>query len=394
MKLKAISLMLAAACCLPAAGAKGTTVRVTNATELINAIRPHQTIIIDAKQPLNITEALDQMVADGSITEGDTYYNPDDAASYKVNVTYSTNTDGNTLQVRGCDGLTIRAAKGQVTLLSTPRQGNVLEFIRCSDLNLENIIMGHTVGGYCDKGVLELDACTNVKINNCDLFGCGTEGFVMEDCNAVTVNNTNVHDCTYYTLHIMSCRQVRFNNCVFRDNQKYEQLNVNSSSDVIFTACVFDNLQGKLFNFDNYTNFYSCTFRNCAMEPITSDFEPQGHAVLAYCSIVDKNAPVTANVKKPKLRPGRWTDGKRMFRVTKNDDYHYVFRSTEGPEELFGLNCISARANEYIMAPEYPNVQGDTPRLGADAGRNGAVDYVRIVDDGGALMRTFTRVGR
>lgn len=396
MKLKTISLLLACTCAVLAAGAQSATVRVSTATELINALGPDRTIVIDATQPLNVTEALNQMVAEGSIAEGETYYDPLTADRIGHHVTYASNTDGNTLQVRGCKGLTIRAAKGRVTLLATPRYANVLEFIHCEDLRLENLIMGHTQEGYCDKGVLELDGCTHVTINDCDLFGCGTEGFSMEGCNNVTVNRCTVHDCTYYTMHILGCRQVRFNDCVFRDNQEFEQLQIANVSDVTFTACVFDNLQGPLFkNVRDYVNFYSCTFRNCEMEDIMSDFEPQGYAILAYCTIDNSARPLTtADTKKPAIRPGYWTDGKHKFRVTKTDDYHYVFTALDGPEEMFGLNCISVSANEYILAPEYPFIDGGYPRYVVDVGRNGAADYVRIKDDGGALLRSFTRQER
>ena len=393
MKLRTFLTTIAMLCMALAAAAQGNTIIVNNAAELVNALGSDRTIVIATNQPLNITEAIDQRVGEGTLPEGETYYDPVTAAAITAQVTYASNSDGNTLQVRGCNNLTIRSARGRATLLATPRYANVLEFIHCNNVLLENIIMGHTQDGYCDKGVLELDGCNHVTINDCDLFGCGTEGFVIEACNDVTVNRTTVHDCTYYTMHIVRSNQVRFNDCIFRDNREFSQLCINGCDDINFTGCLFDNLQGPLFALNDYTNFYSCTFRRCQMQPIDSEFGPQGFAVLAFCTQLPDDAPATIHVKKPTLSPGLWTDGTHRYRVTQADPYRYTFTSLDNPDQVFALNCISVAANEYILAPQYP-YENFAGRLVADAGRIGAVDYVRILDDGGALLQSFKRIGR
>ena len=128
------------------------------------------------------------------------------------------------------------------------------------------------------------------------------------------------------------------------------------------------------------------------MEPIDSEFGPQGYAVLAFCTQLPDDAPSTIKVKKPAIRPGLWTDGKQQYRVTRADAYRYVFTPTDQPDKPFALNCISAEANEYILAPQLPDE--DFSRLVADAGRNGAADYVRLLDDGGTLLYSFKRIGK
>ena len=165
------------------------------------------------------------------------------------------------------------------------------------------------------------------------------------------------------------------------------------ADDINFTGCLFDNLQGPLFALNDYTNFYSCTFRKCQMQPIDSEFGPQGFAVLAFCTQLPDDAPATIHVKKPTLSPGLWTDGTHRYRVTQADPYRYTFTSLDNPDQVFALNCISVAANEYILAPQYP-YENFAGRLVADAGRIGAVDYVRILDDGGALLQSFKRIGR
>ena len=391
MKLKAIFAVLLGFWLCIDASAQGSTITVRTAAEFVDALGPDRTIVIAAGQPMNITEAIDQRVAEGTLPEGETYFTPESTDGVTAHVTYASNTDGNTLQVRRCDNLTIRSAQGRATLLATPRYANVLEFIGCRNLKLENLVMGHTQDGYCDKGVLELDDCNHVTINDCDLYGCGTEGFVIDCCNDVTVNRTTVHDCTYYTMHVTRSTQVRFNDCIFRDNKKYEQLCISRSDDVDFTGCLFDNLQGPLFALDDYVDFYCCTFRKCQMQPIDSEFGPQGYAVLAFCTQLLDESPATIHVKKPAISTGLWTDGTHRYRVTQADAYRYVFTSLDQPEEVFALNCISAKDNEYILAPEFG--YENFGRLVADVGRNGATDYVRILDDGNMLLRSLRHIG-
>lgn len=371
------------------AGNKSQTFKVKTAEEFIRALGPDRTIIITTDKPLNITDALERLIERGEIAEGSTYYNAADEPAATGTVTYGANTDGNALQVRSCDGLHIRAKKGTATLLATPRYVNVLEFINCNFVEIDHIVMGHTVGGYCDKGVVEFDGCSQVTINDCDFFGCGTEGFVFEFCNRVTVNRSCVHDCTYYTMHIRGCNQVRFNDCTFSDNREFEQICVARSSDVTFTGCRFDNLQGPLFALDDYVDFYCCTFRNCNISAITDDFYPQGFAVLAYCTTSFGDAQLSQQpTAKLHITTGRWTDGEHTYMVKQSDPYRYLFTSTDGFGGVFAINSVSAARNDFVTAPEYPyENQG---RYGVDFVTQGNIDFIRIRDDGGELIKSLT----
>lgn len=374
--------------------AANQTISVKTADEFVRALGPDRTIVIATTAPLNVTEAIDKMIALGHLNEGPTYYNPETAGTVTSTVTYGGNTDGNGLQVRGCENLTIRAKKGMATLLATPRYVNVLEFIHCNNIKLENIVMGHTEGGYCDKGVIEFDGCTNILINDCDFFGCGTEGFVFENCNHVSVNRSCVHDCTYYTMHITGCQQVRFNDCTFRNNKEYNQLNVQVSNDVAFTGCVFDCLEGEMFNFDEYVGFYNCVFRNCQVEPISSRFAPQGSAVLAYCTTMFGDAPVgKPDAAKPKFKLGRWTDGTSTYILTQVEPYRYLFTSVDDPSEAFAVNCFSAQENDYMTGSEFPftNTVGC---LSVDIIKKDGKDYIRILDDGHEPIKSFFYLGK
>lgn len=396
MRIKFFALMLIAVAL--GASAAGKTITVKNAHEFIQALGPDRTIVIATSKPLNITEELEKRIASGEILEGPSYYDVESASQVKTHITYTSNTDGNGLQVRGFDGLTIKGKGKGATLLASPRYVNVLEFINCNNLTIENITMGHTVGGYCDKGVLELDDCLNVTINDCDFFGCGTEGFIFDGCVRVTVNRSCVHDCTYHTMHVRNCSQVRFNDCVFRNNMEYDQINIGGCEDVDFTGCLFDTLEGPLFNLAEYQCFYCCTFRNCSIEPINagdshSEYFPLGNAILGYCMTMFGDEKAYVDTPHPDIKLGIWTDGAEKYMVTQSDPYRYVFTSMGDSGEVFAVNCVSVALNEYICAPEFPyssKLGRLCVRMVEDEGRH----YMRINDDGGEIIKSFFYIGK
>ena len=101
MKLRTFLTTIAMLCMALAAAAQGNTIIVNNAAELVNALGSDRTIVIATNQPLNITEAIDQRVGEGTLPEGETYYDPVTAAAITAQVTYASNSDGNTLQIQG-----------------------------------------------------------------------------------------------------------------------------------------------------------------------------------------------------------------------------------------------------------------------------------------------------
>ena len=398
------------------------TITVKNANDFIKAIGPNRTIIIDAKQPLNITDALYSFIMADKISEGDTYYSPGgseyeikseideikmritDFSSFQYNntgvtadgivlpnVTFSSNSDGMGFQIRNCHNLTIRAKKGMVTLLASPRYVNVLEFIECNNLTLDHIVMGHTDEGYCDKGVLELDGCIGVKINDCDLFGCGTEGFQINYCSNVIINRTNTHDCSYYTLHVSNSNQVRFNDCKFYDNREFDQINISDTKNISFNGCSFDNLQGPLFSLNCYCQFVQCIFRNCQMEPITSQYETVNGATLVFSTTMFGDTPLpAAKVAKPKIKAGRWGDGETIYTLTQMDDYCFMLRSDDG--KGFNLRCLSADKNEYETSSTI-GLENPIGVMGARIESQNGKALIRINDDGGELLKSFFYLG-
>lgn len=400
MKLRNI-LTLLFLCCAMSALAKGNVITVKNARQFIEALGNDRTIVIDSKTPLNITETLSAMIEERRINIGNPYYTMNDE-DYPITtppsptaletVTYCECFDGPGLQIRDLSGLTIRAKKGMATLLATPRYANVLEFINCDGIVLDHLILGHTEEGYCDKGVVEFDGCSICQIDDCEFFGCGTEGFVFYACTGITVNRSSVYDCSYHTMHVNQSSFIRFNDCRFYNNREYEQVNIYNSECVCFTHCTFDNLTGSLFSMSQYVNFYGCVFHDCEIEPVTSDFDLKDYAILRHCvTAYGGQAPAVA-AEKPQFKLGRYTDGSTTYEARRKDDYSIVFEETEGCGG-FAINCINALTNEYEtdFHPGLENIEG---RLGARLVENNGQSFIVLLDDGGEPCKNYVYLGK
>lgn len=408
------------------AWAQGETITVRTAEEFLNAIGPDRTILIDAKAPLNLTTAINYLVSIGKVDKGATYYDPfnelgipdvdpDDPGNrdfksvgmeymqqtpsdekFKTKedgvkleyVTASDHFDGLCVQIRNCPNLTIRSKKGLATLIAMPRYVDVLEFVECHGLVLDHLVLGHTDEGYCDMGVLGLEGCQNVRINDCDLYGCGTEGFILEYCHNVIVNRSNIHDCTYHTMHVSKSDLIRFNDCKFYNNREFTQINTTAADGLMFVGCTFDNLKGHLFGMDDYCHFVQCVFRNCEMDVVKSNFEPQEFAILRHCTTIFGDTPIPdMKVMKPKFKLGRWTDGKQIYTASQMDDYSIILSAPDGTG--FGIQCMHAVDNEYEMF-NAPDLMNNIGIMGIEVAFNEeGQNFIRILDDGQELIKSL-----
>ena len=324
-------------CMTLSAFADKVTVKTTQ--EFINALAPNRTIIIDSKAPFVITPVIDEMVAQGKLKMRDIY-----SRDYTPGVGYYSNTDGFGLIIVGFENLSIKSKEGTSTLLSKPRYCDVVTFFDCDQLSLENIVMGHTDEGYCDRGVLGLKDCDDVNIKDCDFFGCGTEGFVFENCSRVNVEKSAIHDCTYYIMHLSECDHVLFKDCHFHDNKEYEQINIYDSNDVIFQNCLFEKNQGQLLNLSSRTKFKACQFVRCMMtKKSRADMDTE-------CVFKEVEGFPDGAFKDPMDVTGKWTDGQNSYEVTMPDRYTAIFVKTSDGDR-FQLSCRDEDLGKWETGP-------------------------------------------
>ena len=124
------------------------------------------------------------------------------------------------LQIRNVADLTIRGAgREKTSILAVPRYANVLVFRSCPDLRIEQLTAGHTDGsGLCSGGVLRLEVCASVTVDQCGLFGCGTVGVLAQDSADLTVSDCRIYECSQAAVELSACRRVLVERCEAEQN--------------------------------------------------------------------------------------------------------------------------------------------------------------------------------
>ena len=186
---------------LSAAQTDGDAIRVTNVDELLAAIAPNAVI--------ELTEGLYDLSTAAN-------YGADTHSSYySWNGVYSNDEVAAELVIHNVDGLTLHGAGlEETTIAAVPRYANVINFVNCRNLTVSNLTAGHTMEpGLCAGGVLCLEDCTNVSIDTCSLYGCGTIGVRAQSCSQLSVTNSNLYECSYGAVEVHQCRDVVVSGC-------------------------------------------------------------------------------------------------------------------------------------------------------------------------------------
>lgn len=240
--------LVAILCTSIAALAAPKRILVNTAEEFINALGSNREIVVCNEEGYLLTPVVCNMIDQGKLKEFDR-----SSRAKQEGVLYELDFDGPQLILSGFKNLTIRSNSDErVSIEVTPRYVNVLTFISCENIELTNLYLGHTEEGYCSNGVVGFDDCHNVKITNCGLFGCGTEGVELRQCENFTMTSSEIFHCSYHIMHIYGSKNCQFINCAFYNNKEYEQVCVDSSSEnVLYDHCVFTKNKGTLFNFAN-----------------------------------------------------------------------------------------------------------------------------------------------
>ena len=174
--------------------------------------------------------------------------------------------DGWELVVTGVDKLTIRGMTVRdddaARLLTGPRYAFVLRFEDCKNIAIENVVAGHTDEGSCMGGVFAFENCENVSITGSELYGCGTEGLLLDGTRNFSMSGSSIYECTYYIMTLRNSRDVTFTDCLFRDNREYTLINGAGLKNVVFEGCEFLRNTGQAM-FDVAGPKGSITMRNC-----------------------------------------------------------------------------------------------------------------------------------
>lgn len=136
-------------------------------------------------------------------------------------------------------------------ILAEARYGWVFSFNNCSSLAFRNVTIGHTLEGYCMGGVLRFRNCSDIIIEQCDLFGCGTYGIELIDCKNVEIVDSTIRDCSYGAIRIHGSDGVVFRNCIVSGNRGFDLIGIDGELGVAtFQSCTFKHNEGDGFMFN------------------------------------------------------------------------------------------------------------------------------------------------
>ena len=232
----------------PSTPADDGAILVTNVDELLSAIAPNTVIELSAG------------IYDLSTASN---YGADTHSSwYSWNGVFSEDGEAAELVIHNVDGLTLRGAGlEETTIAAVPRYANVINFIGCHNLTVRGLTAGHTVEpGFCSGGVLRLENCTDINVDACGLFGCGTVGVQAQNCARLTVTNSDIYKCSYDAVDVHQCQDVLVSGCDIhhhgtREGQG-EAMNifsaVYSEGFTVYNCRIHDNRAQYLLN-SNYT---------------------------------------------------------------------------------------------------------------------------------------------
>ncbi|NOQ23354.1 MAG: hypothetical protein GQ565_12005 [Candidatus Aegiribacteria sp.] len=226
--------------------------RVADRKGFIQAVGSDRTIVIEAGAEIIISFSNDD-----SPLETPSF--PEDIIDYPEtpNVSWTYCRDGLSLVIYDVENLTIIGEGDRVpSLLAQPRYGFVLVLRDCSTIQLENIILGHTDYGYCENGVLGVENSTGISVEDCLLFGCGTEGLTIRNSSEFRFINSEISDCTGGIMSCFNSDGLSFENSIFRNNREYYGVDLYDCRSVIFRNCIFRN---------NYCDNSDGFFNNASM---------------------------------------------------------------------------------------------------------------------------------
>ena|GEM_PF-1905099 len=267
MKKIALFLIAVCGCLISMSGApKQKVVKVKSATELVKAIASNTKIVITTTKLLNITEAVDQLIATGEIAAVDW-----DAPELDFGVYFDSMYDGPELIVAGMINLTIEGPDPDETanLQVKPRYSNVFRFENCENLELTNLNMGHIDGATCSSGVVTINDCRGVTMRNTILYGCGEVGLYLNNTSDFAMNNSTIHQCSERALMIDAYNGNStgpvFNNCSFVNCANGIMVGEGTTG-TIFNNCTFTDNKGTLFWLES-----PIVLNNCEVEHHYSD---------------------------------------------------------------------------------------------------------------------------
>lgn len=167
----------------------------------------------------------------------------------------------------GISNLCIEGAEGEkVELITREASDPVLWFENSDRIVIRGITAGHQIErGYCNGSVLEFENCSEVTVEGCRLYGCGTYGISAYNCYRGWVSDTEIYECSEGLVYLLSCGYWTFDDCEMRDTEGIVPIDTYDCWNIQFQFCDFHDVEvGAECYFasasDLTLTFNSCTF--------------------------------------------------------------------------------------------------------------------------------------
>ncbi|MCR4622734.1 MAG: right-handed parallel beta-helix repeat-containing protein [Clostridiales bacterium] len=126
--------------------------------------------------------------------------------------------DGYELVLIGIDNMKIVGLDGKSRVETMPRSVDVMALKYCSNVTIENLVLGHIKGaGGCTGDVVSFTGCEKCTLSNCEIYGCGVNGVNAFASVDIHVNDSEIYECSNYAAVISDCEGTQFNDVTIRD---------------------------------------------------------------------------------------------------------------------------------------------------------------------------------
>lgn len=161
----------------------------------------------------------------------------------KVSESYDTVIDVPGFYLDGIENLCIEAESGELTeLYITDSARPVLPIYNSGHIKFSGITFGHRIEpGYCSGSVIYLSGASNIDIEGCKLYGCGSYGVEADGASDLRFKGSAIYGCTYGIMYLRNVYYLDAADCDFYDNSGYEMLDFYQSSGIHFRDCRFRN---------------------------------------------------------------------------------------------------------------------------------------------------------
>lgn len=159
-------------------------------------------------------------------------------------VTWKAVYDGKELNIQNLHNLTIEGTdSGKVEIRVSPRYANIMNFTNVSNINIKNIIAGHTPEPYeCNAGVLKFTNSNDISIMNSELYGCGSIGLSLNNVKNLESSNCTIDHCSLRALDIYNSESIKFTNNKIVNHEAFSNIvMLNGAKNITFETCELSN---------------------------------------------------------------------------------------------------------------------------------------------------------